>query len=140
MSWFLNFAPDALVRAVAPTMRLRPDMAEAFQAEAGRVPPGPKWILTAGTEVVAVGGLEPAGAGASLGWLLVSDLDRRGWVMVRKALTSGVEWAGRHAIRRVHALVANDQPKHAALLSRLGFKLTGQQGDNAVMTLEMEKR
>ncbi len=143
MNGRLTMVTQERAEAAARSMILRADMAEQLAASAGVIPLGPKWLLTpefaqnGKLAPLAMGGLEPSGAGASLAWLLVSDLDRRGWVMVRQALLDCLQWARCHAIRRIHALVANDQPKHAALLSRLGFRLTGQEGHNAVMTLEL---
>lgn len=132
----LTFVTTRAAEAAIERMTLRPDLAEQWGQE-GRVPAGPKWLLTIGERPIALGGLEPAGAGRSLAWLLASDMDRREWLLTYRCLRVGIDWARSHGIRAIHAAVARDRPAHAAFAARLGLKLTGQQGDDAIMTLDL---
>lgn len=135
MSWSLVFASTALATRMAMGLTPRADMAE--QRGDAPLPPGPKWVLMEGDRVVGMGGLEPSGAGASLGWLLVGDLTRREWAMMRRAVREVLTWARSHGIKRVYALVAEDRPAHAAMLAGVGFKLSGQEDGAAVMKAEL---
>lgn len=134
------FVADRVAKAFAADLKMRPDMRAQFEAGGGVIPPGPKWALTGPSGLLGLGGFEATGAGASLGWYLTADLRSREWAAARWATRTALDWARGRAIRRIHALTPGDLPAAARMLARLGFKLTGQEGDDAVMTLEMEKR
>jgi hypothetical protein len=133
MTWRLIFAATKLAAELAGRLTLRPDM----QADFDNIPPGPKWVLMDGERVIGLGGFEPAGAARSTGWLLCGEMTRREWAMARRAMREGLTWARSHGIKQVFALVAGDRPDHAAMLARLGFSLSGQEGDDAVMKKEL---
>lgn len=117
----------------------RADMAEALAANGGRLPAGAKWTLcdTRARVTLGIGGLEPSGAAASLGWFLSADLTARQWVGAMGAVRNRFAWARGRAVRRVHVLVAGDRPGAAEMMRRVGFRLTGQEGGDAVMTREL---
>ncbi|WP_312782006.1 hypothetical protein [Brevundimonas sp.] len=117
----------------------RADMAEAWTAEGRRLPEGPKWTLCDKRQlrVLGIGGLEAEGAAASLGWFLSADLSARQWLAALDAVRDRLAWAQRHAVRRVHVLTAGDRPGAARMMGRVGFRLTGQEGGDAVMTREL---
>ncbi len=117
----------------------RDDMAAALAANGGRLPDGPKWTLCDKRRLVTlgIGGLEPAGAAASLGWFLSGDLTPRQWMAALSAVRDRLAWARGRAVRRVHVLVAGDRPGAAGMMGRVGFRLTGQEGGDAVMTQEL---
>jgi hypothetical protein len=119
--------------------RLRADMAEQFEAERRTLPVGQKWALTQDGELLGLGGLEPSGAGTSLGWYLAGELTPRQWAMARKASREVLARAATRGVRRVHALTPVDSPDAATMLARLGFRLTGQENGDAVMTWEAER-
>jgi hypothetical protein len=50
-----------------PPFALRADMAEQFEAEGRRLPDGRAWALMCDGRVIALGGLEPAGAAEARG-------------------------------------------------------------------------
>ena len=122
-------------------LRPRPDMAASFEAERGRLPGGRKWTLTRDGRPVGVGGFEPSGAAASMGWWLAEDLDMRGWAAARRASREALDWARRVGpIRRVHVLAAGDRPAACRMLARLGFARTGALDDgDVVMSLEFTR-
>lgn len=118
---------------------MRPDMAEAWEAAGRRLPDGPKWTMhdMRQLETLGIGGLEPDGAAASLGWFLCADLTPRQWMAALGAVRDRLAWARGRAVRRVHVLVAGGRPGAAGMMGRVGFRLTGQEGDDAVMTREL---
>lgn len=138
MSYHVRMVTDAMAHWGAGQMAMRSDMREQFEESGRAIPVGPKWALATGEKVLALGGFEPSGAGASLGWYLTADLTPRDWVAARWATRTALGWARTRSIRRLHALTPGDLPEAARMLARLGFKLTGQEGDDAVMTLELK--
>lgn len=121
-----------------PPFDLRADMAAQFEAEGRRLPVGRTWALLRDCEVIALGGLEPAGAAEARGWLLTADLDVRDWAMAcwatRQALDEARTW---RTIRRVRVLADGARRRAAAMMERLGFEWTGGEGRDRVMTLEL---
>lgn len=129
--------PTTVARLVAG-MTLRPDMASQFEARGRRFPAGPTWAVMVGDRTLGVGGLEPQGAAASAGWLLVSDgLTVRDWAVGRRAIRKALDWSRQHAIRRVRVLVDAGQPGAHRLMRSLGFEATDRDGDGIIMTLEL---
>lgn len=117
---------------------LRADMAAQFAAEDLRLPEGPAWSLCRDGDLVAIGGVEPAGGAHGTGWLLCGDLDRREWAMVRRALIYGVQTLKRwRTTRFVHALAEAGRPGAVRLLQRMGFEAKGREGAAVRLTLEV---
>ncbi|MBX9707226.1 MAG: hypothetical protein K2X61_04750 [Caulobacteraceae bacterium] len=131
----LEWVTDRVAATLLPA--LRADMAEQFEAEGRTLPAGQKWALRQDGQLLGLGGLEPAGHGRSLGWYLTGDLTPRQWAGVRSASRYVLHRAGTRGVRSVFAKVARDRPGHAAMLARLGFRLSGQEGDHAVMMKDL---
>lgn len=139
MSDYRSFMTSRIVaEARSRSMALRPDMQREFDAAGGLNKEGPIWTLMRGDRVLGMGGLEPRGAAGSAGWLLVAEgLTRRDWAMGRRLIVEALEWARRHAIRRVHAFPEASMDGAMRLLLGLGFVAAGREGDNIIMTREL---
>lgn len=135
--WTLQMVSAVRAAELAAGLTLRADMVADYQ---GVIPPGPTWALWTGDRLLGLGGLEPRGAAASAGWLLVADgVTARDWAGARRAIRHVLCWAASRSIKRVSALVDCERAGALALLRGLGFEAADREGDDIVMTRELAR-
>jgi len=141
MSLTLQMVTDATAALVARSLTsVRADMAPDFEAEGCAVPRGPKWLLSDGDRILGMGGLEPRGAAASAGWLLVGDdLTPRDWANGRRAMRAAMDFARSRCVRRVGALVDPDRKAPQEFLARMGFVPAEHEEEGLMMALELNR-
>lgn len=137
----LQMVSDATAPLAARSLTtVRADMAADFEAAGGAVPRGPKWLLSDGDRILGLGGLEPRGAAASAGWLLVGEgLTARDWAAGRWAIRRALHFARSRSVRRIGALVDPDKAAPRAFLAGMGFVAAEPEEDGLMMVLELTR-
>lgn len=117
-------------------VKARQDFAEAFAADGGVLPTGPKWTLLDGAAVLAVGGIEPLGGHSWGAWAYAAELTPRQWAFGAMMAKAVLEWAWRRFDPTSIRALAEPVNGAGRLLERIGLKPSGEPGEGLHLMTE----